>query len=143
MHFGRFCSTLPLVMLAACQAGGGTPGSGPTEAFSGIGPAETVQFTGTEPFWGGEVKGGAVLYTTPEDMAGQRFTVKSFSGNNGISYSGTMQGQSFDMMVTPGECSDGMSDRTYPFTVTLMIGTEQRRGCAWTEAQPFSGPAQP
>ena len=40
-------------------------------------------------------------------------------------------------------CSDGMSDRSYPFTVTLMVMGEQREGCAWTDKQPFSGPQHP
>ena len=45
-----------------------------------------------------------------------------FAGRGGLSYSGTIDGRSFDMAVTPAECSDGMSDRTYPFVVTLRIG---------------------
>lgn len=139
----RASAALLLLTLAACNASEGTTGSGPTEPYSGIGPSESVHFTGTEPFWGGEVNGGELRYTTPEDGEGQVFAVKSFPGNHGISYSGIMQGQSFDMMVTPGECSDGMSDRTYPFTVTLKIDSDQRNGCAWTDKQPFSGPAQP
>ena len=47
------------------------------------------------------------------------------------------------MTVTPGACSDGMSDRTYPYTVTLKIGDDTREGCAWTDAQPFEGPEAP
>ena len=47
------------------------------------------------------------------------------------------------MTVTPLSCSDGMSDRTYPFTVTLEIGEETRNGCGWTDRQPFEGPANP
>ena len=49
----------------------------------------------------------------------------------------------FVLAVTPGKCSDGMSDRSYPFTVTLMVMGEQREGCAWTDKQPFSGPQHP
>ena len=47
------------------------------------------------------------------------------------------------MMVTPLACSDGMSDRTYPFTVTLGIGEDKRNGCAWSEQHPFDGPEHP
>jgi uncharacterized membrane protein len=47
------------------------------------------------------------------------------------------------MMVTPLECSDGMSDRIYPFTVTLKIGDDLRSGCGWTERQRFTGPEAP
>lgn len=130
-------------LLAACQAGDGGTASGPIDAYSDIKAEDTVKFTGTEPFWGGEVAGGQLLYSTPENMDGDRIAVERFAGNSGVSYTGSLGGNRFDMMVTEGDCSDGMSDRTYPFTVTLMIGEEQRRGCAWTEARPFTGPANP
>ena len=49
----------------------------------------------------------------------------------------------FALAVTPGDCSDGMSDRTYPFVATLQVAGEQRNGCAWTERRPFTGSAAP
>ena len=121
-------------MLAGCQ------GAGPdrTPTFSGIGADETVRFTGTEPFWTGEVTKDAAVWRTPDSPDGIRFAVSRFAGNHGISFSGAMGGQSFDMMVTPGTCSDGMSDRTYPFTATVMLGEQQLAGCAWTDRQGFS-----
>ena len=69
--------------------------------------------------------------------------VAAFAGRNGLSLSGEIEDAPFDMAITPGECSDGMSDRTYPFTVTLQVSGEQRSGCAWTESKPFSGPEHP
>ena len=58
-------------------------------------------------------------------------------------YSGALNGNAFDMTVTPGQCSDGMSDRTYPFTVTLKIADETRGGCAWTDRMRFTGSENP
>ena len=142
-----FIAAASLLALAACQSGpegpGGTTRDSPGEAFSAIGPGETIRFTGTEPFWGGEAAGGSLTYSTPENQEGTTIAVERFAGNNGLGLSGTLDGQAFDMTVTPGECSDGMSDRTYPFTVTLKIGADQRSGCAWTERTPFSGPKHP
>ena len=120
-----------------------TPASSGTKAYSGIGESETVRFTGTEPFWGGEAGNGEALYTTPENIDGTRFAVTRFAGNNGVSFSGTIEGAAFDLMVTPGECSDGMSDRAYPFVATLTVGGEQRNGCAWTDTKSFTGPRNP
>lgn len=143
----RMFFAAPLLALAACQSGpegpAGTTRDSPGAAFSAIGPEETIRFTGTEPFWGGEVTGGSLTYSTPENPDGTTIAVERFAGNNGLGLSGTLEGQAFDMAVTPGECSDGMSDRTYPFTVTLKVGAEQRSGCAWTERTPFSGPQHP
>jgi uncharacterized membrane protein len=114
-----------------------------TAPYSGIAEDETVHFTGTEPFWGGEVAGKTLTYKTPEHQDGDVVVVERFAGRGGISFSGAIEGAELEMTVTPLECSDGMSDRTYPFTVTLKLADETRNGCGWTERQPFSGPAHP
>lgn len=128
-------------LAAACQSPGGEDRS--TQPFGGIAETETIRFLGTEPFWGGEAKGTVLTYTTPENQAGAKIEVRRFAGNSGLGLSGTLDGAKFDMVITKGACSDGMSDRSYPYTVTLQIGSEQRLGCAWTSAQPFTGPANP
>jgi uncharacterized membrane protein len=141
----RACAFAPVLLLAACSAGGAdssgkrTVTAADTQAYSGIGAAETVHFTGTEPFWGGQVAGENLTYQTPEDQAGQQLKVERFAGQNGVSFSADLEGQPFVLAVTPGRCSDGMSDRAYPFTVTLQVKGEQRQGCAWTDRQPFTG----
>ena len=122
-----------------CQSA--TPGS--DQKFSSIDPGETIRFVGTEPFWGGQVQGGTLTYSTPENIEGQRIAVERFAGNHGLGFSGTLNGRPFDMTVTQGECSDGMSDQLFPFTVTLRIGDEVRNGCAHTDSRPVEGPAQP
>lgn len=133
---------LPLcLVMAACQSA--DEGERSTKPFDGIEPDETIRFTGTEPFWGGQATGESLTYSTPEDPDGTTIKVNRFAGNSGLGLSGTYAGSKFDMVVTKGTCSDGMSDREYPFTVTLEVGSETRFGCAWTEAHPFTGPAQP
>jgi len=142
-----FALTALALGLAACQPGGGE-GTGivtadDAETFSAIGPDETIRLTGTEPFWGGEVAGGTLRYSTPDDIDGTMITVTRFAGNNGLGYSGMLEGAQLDLAITPGDCSDQMSDRTYPFHATLKLGEETRNGCAWTEAMPFTGPEVP
>jgi uncharacterized membrane protein len=139
------CLTLALTLLGACH--------GPTSQMPGdrddhqpwhaIAATESVRFTGTEPFWSGEVTGATLIYLTPEDQKGERIAVTRFAGRGGLSFSGRLTGGAVTLAVTPGDCSDGMSDRHYPFTVTLQIGSEVRQGCAWTDRQPFSGDKQP
>lgn len=136
--------TVPFLSLLtlACQpapAGTGTVAS----AFNGIGAQETIRLTGTEPFWGGVIAGGILTYSTPENQAGERIAVSRFAGNNGLGFSGRLRGNALDLAITPGSCSDGMSDRSYPFTATLQLGGEQRNGCAWTDRRPFTGPRKP
>ena len=146
MVFGRLVCSIGLFALAACGGapsdGSTTAGAGDTRAYSGIGADETVHFTGTEPFWGGEAAGGTLTYFTPDNQAGAKIPVTRFAGRNGVSFSGDLDAMPFVLAVTPGACSDGMSDRKYPFAVTLEVRGEQRSGCAWTDKQPFKGPQQ-
>lgn len=122
-------------ILAACQGGAD---NGRVPAFSGIGPEEIIHFTGTEPFWGGQTAGSELIYKTPDNIDGQVIAIERFAGNHGLGLSGTLDGAAFDMTVTPAACSDGMSDRTYPLTVTLSIGNEVREGCGWTDRKPYT-----
>lgn len=147
----RLFSLAALTALAACNAvpdegkgSGRTPGdSGSTQAYDEIAASETLRFTGTEPFWGGSVTGGSLTYSTPENQEGTTIQVERFAGRNGLSFNGKLDGGDFVMAVTPGTCSDGMSDRIYPFTVTLRIAGETRNGCAWSDAHPFKGSLAP
>jgi len=144
----RSFSILPLLLLAACNGHGsaadptGAQGTKPTN-YDGIGKDETLHITGTEPFWGGTLADGALTYTTPDNPNGTVIAVRRFAGNNGLAYAGALGGHALDMAVTDAPCSDGMSDRAYPFTVSLQIGDEQRKGCGWTDKRGFTGPAKP
>ena len=142
----------PLALsLAACQSGvehdpadGNVPGdSASARPYDGIAEGETVRFTGTEPFWGGQATGTVLNYSTPEKPDGETITVERFAGRNGVAFTGRLEGEAFSLAITPGQCSDGMSDRTYPFTATLRVADEIRSGCAWTEKHPFTGEAHP
>jgi uncharacterized membrane protein len=137
------------MLLAACQQGadpgtasGNVPGTSP-QGFTAIAPDEIISFTGTEPFWGGTIKGSSLTYSTPENIEGAVIEVERFAGQGGLSFSGMLDGAGFDLLITQGECSDGMSDRTYPYVATLKLGDELREGCAHTDKQKFSGPEQP
>jgi uncharacterized membrane protein len=126
------------------QQAGSPPGDpDDTRAYDGIRVDETVQFTGTEPFWGGSVSGAELTYSTPDTPDGAPIPVTRFAGRGGVSWSGTYQGKPFRLAVTEGKCSDGMSDRSYPFTATLEVLGEQRQGCAWTMRRSFDGTVAP
>lgn len=92
---------------------------------------------GTEPFWGADIKGRCVTYSHPENIEGTRvWTQYSPLPNGGGTWSGALNGQKFELtMRREGGCSDGMSDKRYPFAVDLLVGGEQRRGCAQRKAE--------
>ena len=111
--------------------------------YDGIGPDEVLRYTGTEPFWGGGGHWSNAQLFHPRDQDGTAIAVERFAGRGGLAFSGQLDNRAFEMMVTPLSCSDGMSDRTYPFTVTLQVSGETRSGCGWSDAQPFDGPEHP
>ncbi len=130
-----------LALLAACApetSDGNLPGNMQDEQpFAQIGEGEVIRLNGTGPFWGGEVSGSVFTYSTPDNIDGQAIAVTRFAGRGGLSFAGEVDGASVDLAVTPGECSDGMSDAIYPLTATLQIAGEQREGCGWSDAHPM------
>lgn len=128
--------------VAACKSGSGeAPGEVPV--FDGIGEGEAITALGTEPFWSAKISGSTLTYSTPDNFDGVEIEVSRFAGNGGLGFSGTLDGVALNIAVTPGDCSDQMSDRTYPYTVTLKIGDAQLDGCAYTDRQPFEGEETP
>ena len=117
--------------LAACnpEADADQPGNVPEEqAFAAIGEGETIRLVGTEPFWGGEISYGTLTWSTPEDIDGQRVPVTRFAGRGGLSFSAQLDMRPLDIALTPASCSDGMSDRTYPYVATVQLGGQQLNG---------------
>ena len=133
-----------MLLLAACQSGDtpeNVPGDGDdTQPFSAIAEDAKVNFAGTEPFWGGDVEGDTLRWSTPENVDGIAIDVERFAGRGGLSYTGMLEGEDFTMAITPGDCSDGMSDRTYPFVVTVTIGESLLAGCGWREGDDLGPP---
>jgi uncharacterized membrane protein len=128
--------------LAACnhEPDADLPGNAADDQpFAAIGEDETIRLVGTEPFWSGEIAHGMLTWSTPEDIDGQRVPVTRFAGRGGLSFSGQLDMRPLDIAVTPASCSDGMSDRTYPYVATVQLGDQQLQGCAWSENESYSG----
>ncbi|OYW43951.1 MAG: hypothetical protein B7Z33_14035 [Sphingomonadales bacterium 12-68-11] len=149
IRFAPSFAALPLagLLLASCQTEPGEtsplPGGGSSDVWAGIGADEALHVLGTEPFWGGEAKGGSLSWETPENPAGQTIAVTRFAGRGGLGLSGTLGGAPFELAASEAECSDGMSDRTYPFTVTVQANGQTLRGCGWSDARRFIGSEAP
>lgn len=85
---------------------------------------------GTEPFWALHVSDERMRYSTPEDQEGQSvpFT-REVAADREVMLKAELDGKPLVLTGRIAECSDGMSDREYPFTVELRIGNEIRKGC--------------
>ncbi|MCG8277564.1 hypothetical protein [Stenotrophomonas sp. NLF4-10] len=97
----------------------------------------TLQAIGTEPFWSVEVAGDVLLYTTPETMdAPRRLQATRSSDAEGLHLVGGNGDAGLRLDVRREACSDGMSDREYPFSVSLLLDGKTARGCAFDPASP-------
>lgn len=105
-----------------------TAATKPPAAISAI--PTRIRALGTEPFWNARISGGMLTYATPEDQSGQRASLTRQDQANGTEFSGKLGGAPIHIAVTKQTCSDGMSDRSYPFTVVLTLGSDRRQGCA-------------
>ena len=145
------CLILPLVAglsLVACSPS--TPPEAahdPTQASTPdvpVAPAspEPVQVRfkviGTEPFWGIDVDGNRLHYTTMEDQVGRDLEAKRLQEGTGWRWSGSEARGDYVLDIQPGECSDGMSDRRYGHVARFVIEGAEYRGCA-DAPEKFSG----
>ncbi len=143
-RFATACfPALVMVLTMSLAACGSQPKPGDVAVYDGIGADEEITLAGTEPFWSMVIAHGVLTYSTPENIDGVRTTVNRFAGNGGLGLSGTLNGQALQIAVTPGDCSDGMSDRTYPFTATVTLGETMLTGCGYTSEHRFRGEENP
>jgi uncharacterized membrane protein len=89
-----------------------------------------LRAVGTEPFWGARIEGRCVTYSHPDDPAGVRVWTRYTPQGRGV-WTGALGGKPFELRArdAPG-CSDGMSDKSYPLAVDLLVESERRTGCA-------------
>lgn len=84
---------------------------------------------GTEPFWNARVDGDTLIFTTPEDQTGRTMHGSRVPSLVGFVYTGTDGEKDFNLDISPGECSDGMSDNRYAYKATFVYGDTRYEGC--------------
>jgi len=87
-----------------------------------------LNLTGTEPFWGVQIRQDKITLTRPDhpDITapnpGPRVSGETASWDAG----------ELTITLTPQRaCSDGMSDRQYPYAAVVKVGNEVLKGCAY------------
>ena len=86
------------------------------------------QANGTEPFWALQVTAKELVFSRPGQAdqhlpnPGPKLEGKSavWAGPHGA----------LELTLTPGHCSDGMSDRDYPYTAVVVTEGQTLSGCA-------------
>lgn len=105
--------------------------------LANLGLTETLNITGTEPFWGGHLRTGRLVFETPEKPKGEVIRVRRTAGPRAISFRGAGTQGMFAMVVRRHLCSDGMSDRDFPFEVTITYARGTLHGCGWSARRPY------
>lgn len=111
----------------------------PAPVLGGVDLGQPVRALGTEPFWSVELTGTEMVYSTPEppeQRAPQPNPV--IQGTTATWEAETADGTELRVTLVATECSDGMSDRTYPLTAMVKVGDRDLTGCAASTAAVMS-----
>ena len=119
----------PAAVVAPATPAAETPSAKRVPGQEAVEPLRIFRAFGTEPFWGVNVEGTRLTYTTPEDQPGvvMQGTRKTLA--EGVEISGQHDGKPFVLAVSSGTCSDGMSDNTYSMVSTFRYGDIDYKGC--------------
>lgn len=137
-------SIVGIAMAAACGCGAppaatDSLGSGTTEpdivTHADTAAPEPVdpsfRLVGTEPFWALHIETSGMRFTTPEDTAGLRFgAARAVSVGDSLRWNSVGDRGVIEAVITRTPCSDGMSDKTWPYRARVEIGKTTYEGCA-------------
>ena len=101
-------------------------------ASRGVPTTEPLRALGTEPFWALDIDSTGLRFTTPDDSVGMRFPPNApspIAGDTLVWMAETETG-AIHVRIWPERCSDGMSDRAYPYTAIVRVIATTYRGCA-------------
>jgi uncharacterized membrane protein len=133
-------ATLAALTIAACSPPADAPGApepsaGPAPVLAGVDLGQPLRVGGNEPFWAVEMTGPEMIYSgvdRPEQRAPQG--EPRMQGTMAVWEATTTAGNPLKVTLTATDCSDGMSDRTYPLTAMVEVGGELLMGCAATKS---------
>ena len=102
-------------------------------AVWGSGLPPTLHCSGTEPFWSLKQAQGGLVLSTP-DAADRHFALRQvLDGGLPQGAQRSVLADGLTAVIAPAACSDGMSDRAYGLTATVILGeapeAQQLSGC--------------
>lgn len=128
--------SLTSALISASLLAGATVGFIATNAIAQSTPraSENITVSGTEPFWSMTINRSGLTFSTP-DSRPRRFAYSAPLKAEGRPADFVrvyrLQGQANGMLVLQktNRCSDGMSDRVYPYEAVLTMGNRVFQGC--------------
>ncbi len=111
-------------------APGGAPSAEPA-VLNGVDLSEPLHVLGTEPFWSVRIRADRLEYEgVDRPLRRAANPGPQVQGTTAVWATATDDGQALVVTLAATPCSDGMSDRIYPFTARVEIGAESLNGCA-------------
>ena len=97
--------------------------------------AESFNVVGTEPFWNVKINRNGIVYSSPqvrERKYPYSVPLKAQGRPSDLVRVYQLRGQQSGTLILRkvSSCSDGMSDKVYPYNATLMFGNQVFDGCA-------------
>jgi uncharacterized membrane protein len=113
--------------LSACQ----TAPVGATPTHEAMLPVpDAIDALGTEPFWAVMIDAEQIALTRPDHPPVTAPNVGASRTGSAARWEAKTAEGVLKLTVTAGPCSDGMSDRSYPFKAEASIGGRKLKGCA-------------
>lgn len=138
---------LVLSTLAACsepevKKAEAPPAPAAPPVLGGVNLTQPISALGTEPFWSVGIEAGNLSWSTPEQPTpvSAPATGPTVLGATAV-FTASIEGQPLVVTLIATECSDGMSDRTYPLTAQVQRGADRLTGCAAPKAMLAAQPA--
>ena len=115
----QMLALLPALALAACMTAPPPPPLTPNP------PGGVYRGAGTEPFWGLTIDPQQMVFTLSGSPPVSQPTPRVIVGFAGEIY----QTPRINVNIVHAQCSDGMSDRTYPDKLQVTVDRHQFNGC--------------
>ena len=117
--------SITAVALAAC-GGGREEATSPAPAAAPL-TAGDFEAVGTEPFWAVQVRKDSLSLSRPDHAEVKVAAPRPEARGGGFVWAA----EGMTVSITPGACSDGMSDRRYVYEALVRVGPEILKGCAY------------
>lgn len=131
----RIAALVAALALAGCsepapEVEAPAPAPRPT-TLGGVDLSQPLRAIGTEPFWSVEITPETLAYSAV-DSSGMRADNPgpTLQGTTAVYAAAGGDGTALVVTLIATECSDGMSDRTYPLTARVEVGPQTLNGCA-------------
>jgi len=137
MRLAMLCAVSAVTFTACSQPAAEKAPAAPAEArtLAKVDLDQPLRVLGTEPFWAVEITPAGLTYSgvdRPEQKAAN--PGPALQGTVAVWTTATEAKTPLVITLMATDCSDGMSDRTYPLTAKVEIGGESLTGCAAASA---------